>query len=171
MHSRINSAIYGAIGGVTGAACMTVLRLAAQRSSGIDMMVPQAVTERLAEAAGIDAPGGHGGQQATIQALHLGYGFLWGGLYGLIFGKGQPAGWLGTGALYGLGLWVLGFFGLVPLMDAARPAWRTRPAENTVNIGAHLLYGAVTAFVLEQVARQPAHYPGSRLLRKIIKVG
>jgi len=67
-------AIYGAVGGAVGAACMTVLRMAARRHGLIEKSVPQAAEEWLAARTTLgrsDHPTLH---HLADQTMHVGYG-------------------------------------------------------------------------------------------------
>lgn len=144
--------IHGALAGMNGAATMTVLRMLAHRLGIIDQMVPQKVEQwarrrtRLAPALGVV------GHRVADHVLHLGYGATWGGLYGLLFGKRRSHVFPST--LFGLGQWAFGTMVLFPALRIGRPPWRSRTRENAVNIGSHLLYAGVTAFLTDEFARQ-----------------
>jgi hypothetical protein len=82
------AALAGAVGGLYGAAAMSVLRLALHRAGVIDKMVPQAVEEWLSDRLNIDPPGGKAGHHVADQLLHLAYGAGLGAL-----GAEQPSAW------------------------------------------------------------------------------
>lgn len=75
------------------------------------------------------------------EAVHWGYGSLWGGLAGLTGRFGVPLYW-GGGQMLGAGLWALGDIWLLYRMGFAK-----HPREYPVRVhlealGAHLVYGA-----------------------------
>jgi hypothetical protein len=144
----------GAVAGLSGAASMNPLRLAARRVGLIEKMVPQAVEEWAASRAGVEPPGGRAGHHVADQLLHLGYGAAWGALYGLVAAPGGRR-TVPRGLLLGLAVWSAGFLGFVPLLGITRPAWRARPAEEAVNVAAHLVYGVVTALEADERLTQP----------------
>ena len=72
----------GAVGGLYGAAAMSVLRLGLHRAGLIDKMVPQAVEEWISDRLNIDPPGGTAGHHVADQLLHLAYGAGLGALGG-----------------------------------------------------------------------------------------
>lgn len=101
------------------------------------------------------------------QVLHLGYGSALGAAYGLILGR-RPAG-LKKIVVYGLSVWGVGSFVLLPGLRIMRPEWRAKPSEVLVNLSAHLLYAATVALVTEEFATQsylqPLQYPASLVAR------
>jgi hypothetical protein len=145
--------IHGAIAGMNGAATMTVLRMLAHRAGLVDEMVPQKVehwARRLLGVGEAPVPALH---RVLDTALHLAYGATWGGLYGAVLGGRRrshalPA--LGFGA----GLWGFGMLALFPALGIGRPAWRSRPRENAVNLAVHFVYAEVTGFLVDEFARQ-----------------
>jgi hypothetical protein len=68
-----------------------------------------------------------------------------------------PALW--HGAALGLLVWLIGLAALFPLFGIGRPAWRSEPRENAVNLGAHLLFGLSVQIVAEELARQQIGTP------------
>jgi hypothetical protein len=149
---------------------MNPVRLAARRAGLIDKMVPQAVEEWASHRSGVEPPGGPAGHHLSDQVLHLAYGAAWGALYGLASRPGR-SGSVPRGVTLGLGVWAAGFFGLVPLLRIARPAWRARAGETAVNVAAHLVFGVVTALEADERARQPHRRPTSDLERARTAIG
>ncbi len=149
--------VYGALGGALGAACMTVLRMAAHRRGVIDKTVSQAAEEWLADRLDLqparDEPAVH---HVLDELLHLGYGATLGLGYAALQ-RSRAGGRLSAGALYGLGTWFVGSWGLLPALGAKRPPWRKGLASNAVDLGAHALFGAVTALVSSEMAAQTNH--------------
>ena len=148
-----NRMIHGALAGMNGAATMTVLRMIAHRVGLVDQMVPQKVEQWLRRKTGpgmLPIPALH---RVLDHVLHMGYGGAWGALYGIAFGDRRrshvvPA--LG----FGMGQWVFGMTMLFPALGIGRPAWRSGPRENAINIASHLLYSGITAFLTEEFSRQ-----------------
>jgi uncharacterized membrane protein YagU involved in acid resistance len=150
----LNRMLHGALAGINGAATMTVLRMLAHRAGVVDEMVPQKVEQWLRRATDTDAvatvPAIH---RALDHVLHFGYGAAWGALYGALFG-GRRRSHVRPAIAFGLTQWGFGMTILFPALGIGRPAWRSRPRENVVNIASHLLYAAITAFLVEEFARQ-----------------
>jgi hypothetical protein len=160
---------HGALAGALGAATMTVLRMVAHRAGWIEAMVPQAVEVWAKDEASLPWPKRVENHHVADQLLHLGYGGAAGGAYALTRAARQT----GPTRAVGLGtaLWVLGSFVLFPVLKIARPPWRARPREELVNLAAHLLYGAVTVYLLDEFERQRRTEPLSLLRMRHAKVG
>ncbi len=139
----------GAVGGIYGAAAMTVVRLAAQRAGLIDKMVPQVIEETvLGQRHRKDrASGGH---EVANQLLHLGYGAAWGAAAGPVLAVRRGKG-LGPGSVFGLGLWGIGMALLLPRHRAFTPGgWHFTPAAQLVNIVSHMLFGAAVQLTVQE---------------------
>ena len=144
----------GAVGGLYGAAAMSVLRLGLHRAGLMDKMVPQAVEEWISDRLNIDPPGGTAGHHVADQLLHLAYGAGLGALSGPMVSGRETRGGLWRGGAFGLASWAFGMLVLVPALRVARPAWRAGPLENATNIAAHLIFGWAIQLVVEEPARQ-----------------
>jgi hypothetical protein len=147
---------------------MTVMRMAAHRMGWIRQMVPQSV-----EIWALDEKLGLRRRPAALdhvadQLLHLGYGAASGALYAAALGRHRGS-VVGRGLGLGLPLWAFGNMVLLPALGIAKPAWRSRPSETAVNLGAHVLYGLATALVTDELesqkVRQPRWYPRTRQAR------
>jgi hypothetical protein len=170
MDAWLRRTLHGAVAGVIGAACMTALRMLAQRAKWIDQMVPQAVEAKAKHELPImpsgvlsALPSQRALHHIADQLMHLGYGSGWGAVYGLALGEGRAS--LKKVLSYGLGVWGVGSFVLLPALKILRPEWRARPAEIAVNLGAHLLYAGTVALLTEELEAQsfvqPLQYPAS----------
>ena len=155
---RFQSIVYGALGGLAGAGCMTFVRSAGRHAGLVEITVPQAMEETLAEKANLSLPGGPVPHHLFDQLLHLGYGVFQGALYGATRGPGR-APTVGTGLLFGAATWLVGSGVLVPLSGAGDPLWRRRPLAAGLDLAAHLLFGASVALLEEQMQGQPRHRP------------
>ena len=143
------TAAAGAVGGIYGAAAMTVLRLAAQRAGLIDKMVPQVIEEALLGRAH-HRENTEGGHEVLNQLLHLGYGAAWGALVGPVLGgRRRPRLW--AGSAFGLGLWAVGLALLLPRhRSQKRGGWQATPLAQLVNAGAHLLFGTAVQLTAQE---------------------
>jgi uncharacterized membrane protein YagU involved in acid resistance len=102
--------------------------------------VRAAITERL--------PKERQRQTATI-AAHFGYGAATGALYALI----RPRGRLLPGAAYGLLVWAISYFGVMPGLRILRPAHHHPLRRNALMIAAHLIWGSTLATTLRDLER------------------
>ncbi len=169
MSSNGRRLIYGALGGVVGAACMTAVRMAARRRGLIEKTVSQTAEEWLAAHAELPVPREPAFHHALDQALHFGYGGTLGLAYALAAGR-RPDG-RGRGLAFGVATWLLGSWALMPALGTKRPPWRKSVAENAVDLAAHGLYGVVTALVAGEMQRQPDRGPTSDRHRYAVRSG
>lgn len=163
--------VLGGIAGAIGAATMIPLRLGARRFGLVNKTVPQAIEEALAARAGVGRRASSEAHHVADELLHLGFGSTLGAVYGLLARGGRRESVLSRGLLFGAGAWLFGAGVVVPLLGAARPLWRARPAEQLVNIAAHLLFGVSAALVADELATQDDHGPTSDRHRRWVKVG
>ena len=91
--------IYGTLSGAIGAACMTVIRLAARRRGLIDKTVSQTAEEWLAVRMKVRGPHDRTLHHLFDQLLHTGYGASLGILDSWARDRRKPA--VGAGALFG----------------------------------------------------------------------
>ena len=109
------------------------------------------------------------------QAMHVGYGAALGAAYGLALdpraGTHRSAHLGARGAAYGLATWLFGSWLLLPSLRAKQAPWRKRASENAVDLAAHLLFGAVTALVTEEMRAQPDRGPSSDEHRRATAIG
>lgn len=169
-HDLISSVVHGALGGATGAACMTPLRLAARRLGIVEEMTPQAVEESLAARLGLGRGARPELHHTADQLLHLAFGAALGTAYALATERSRRSS-VGRGVVFGALAWVVGAGAVMPLLRAARPPWTARAGENLVNLAAHLLFGITTALTVEEQSIQRAHGPSSDLRRYLRRVG
>lgn len=161
--------VYGALGGVVGAACMTAVRMAARRRGIIDKMVSQTAEEWATARVAARVPREPALHHALDQAMHLGYGATLGLAYAAVARRGLDG--AGRGIEFGVASWLLGSWALMPALGAKRPPWRKSLAENAVDLAAHGLYGVVTALVAGEMQGQPDHGPSSDARRYAARTG
>lgn len=121
-----------AVGGLYGAAAMSVLRLALHRAGLVDKMVPHAVEEWMSDRLNIDPPGGTAGHHVADELLHLAYGAGLGALGGPMVSGRETRGGLWHGTAFGLASWAFGCWFWSPLCAWRGPPgrqarWKTRP--------------------------------------------
>jgi hypothetical protein len=163
-------ALRGVIAGAIGAACMTVIRMAARRRGIIEKTVPQAVEEWAAARLPGSGRAPSVAHHLIDQLMHVGYGALLGGLYGLSVRRRTPTALL-RGAGYGTAVWIAGSWIALPLLGAKGASWRKPRSENLVDLLAHLAFGTATAVVSEELAVQSDRGPTSDAHRRSARVG
>jgi hypothetical protein len=168
MAGRTTRAVYGALAGAIGAACMTPVRLMARRRGVIDKTISQTAEEWWAARADTARARGPAFHHALDQAMHLGYGAALGMAYALTPGRRRD---MARGLAFGLGTWLLGSWALMPAARVNRPPWRKSLGENLVDLVAHELFGLVTALVSEEMSRQRSHRPSSDVRRYLARSG
>ena len=161
---------YGALSGSLAAACMTVIRMAARRRGIIEKTIPQAVEESLAHRLGLGERAHPVLHHLADQGMHLGYGAALGAGYAMAT-RGRSRHTLARGLAYGVAVWMTGSGLLMPLLRAKQAAWRKTAAENAVDVLAHLVFGAATAVVAEELSTQSDRGPSSDQSRGATRVG
>jgi hypothetical protein len=170
MSKLIVRLVYGALSGSVAAACMTVVRSAARRRGMIEKTVPQVVEESLAHRAGLGRNTHPVLHHLIDQAMHTGYGAALGVGYALVT-RGRPGSLAARALGYGAATWLFGSWLLLPLMRAKQAPWKKGPAENVVDVVAHLVFGAATALVTEELSSQSDRGPSSYGHRRATRVG
>lgn len=170
MRSLEDLLVHGALAGALGAAQMTVLRMFAHRAGWIDAMVPQAVEVWANDKSPLPSLRSAASHHVADQLLHLAYGGVMGAAYALVrpgARVARPARAIELGG----GLWAFAAFVMFPALGIARPVWRASLREELINLGAHLTYGAVTVYVLEELERQKVTEPFRHRLMRHARVG
>jgi hypothetical protein len=166
------AALHGALGGIYGAAAMSILRLAARRAGVIDKMVPQVVEEWTLDRTGRrSSSASKTAHHVLDQFLHLGYGAAVGAACGPMLASFKTRRGLWVGAALGVGLWAGATMVLFPSLRIARPAWKSGLQENLTNVAAHLAYGLAVQLLTEEPPRQPDRRPTSDEERHAARVG
>ena len=102
--------------------------------------------------------------------MHAGYGAALGVGYALLAPRRSAEG-IVRGLAYGVATWFAGSWALLPALGAKQAAWRRRPAENAVDLLAHLVFGAATAIVADELSAQSNRGPSSNPIRWATRVG
>ena len=149
--TTMNRLLLGALVGIAGTFTMTAAAHAMHRRLPAAERYPlppreimdgglPAVTKRSLEE--------HGRQTATL-AAHFGYGAATGALYALV---GPRRGVL-PGAAYGVLVWTVSYFGIIPGLRILRPAHQHPLRRNGLMLAAHLVWGSSMALTLREVER------------------
>ncbi len=80
---------------------------------------------------------------------HFAYGALAGAVYARTLGRPTSSG----GAIYGLLVWIASYLGWIPASGLLKPATGHPPRRNALMIAAHLVWGTVLAFSINEIER------------------
>jgi len=112
---------------------------------------PRLITTELAERAGVKAYlGGEEGRSAATWLSHLGYGAVTAAPYPLIT-RSLPLPPILRGMVYALGVWTGSYMGWLPAFNIMPPATQVPKRRNLLMIAAHLLWGAVIGYMVEEM--------------------
>jgi uncharacterized membrane protein YagU involved in acid resistance len=90
---------------------------------------------------------GEKGRRSATLAAHFGYGAATGALYALL----RPRGIILPGAAYGLLVWTVSYFGIMPGLRILQPAHNHPLRRNWLMIVAHLVWGSTMASTLREL--------------------
>ena len=91
-------------------------------------------------------------KQRTGRALHYGFGFVMGALYG-VANEYVPAVSLGAGTLFGTALFVATDEAVLPLLDLASKPEDTPPADHLLHWASHVVFATTLELARDQMAR------------------
>jgi hypothetical protein len=144
--AEVDEIAHGTLRGAIGAMAMSGFRRFTLDLGLVKQVPPEAIVKQRAR--GILRMVPRKRRRAAIEAVHVGYGAIGGGMFGLLPDRVRLAPW--AGPAYGLALW-LGFeLGIAPVLGLSQ-AKRPRPVERTSLAADHLLYG----LVLSETRRRP----------------
>jgi uncharacterized membrane protein YagU involved in acid resistance len=86
-------------------------------------------------------------EKAAVISTHIGYGIVPGILYAMLRGNRRNASSLVEGAAIGTAVYLLGYFGWLPLLGLTRPLWKQPFPEIAGEGMRHVAYGVTTAAV------------------------
>lgn len=147
--------LLGAIAGFVATAAMSsAMARLHQRLPGRERypLPPREITERILG----------GADDALVRDGATAAHFLYGATTGALVGVVRPKPTLREGALAGVVVWAGSYFGWIPALGILKPAadhpWR----RNALMIGVHLVWGAATALILNELylARETILEPG-----------
>ena len=144
-----NRLLLGALAGIAGTFAMTAAARAMHRRLPPAERYPLPPREIIEGA--LPAPAKHAldeqGRQSATLAAHFGYGAATGALYALL----RPRGSILPGAAYGLLVWTVSYFGIMPGLRILRPADDHPLRRNWLMIVAHLVWGSTMASTLREL--------------------
>jgi hypothetical protein len=150
--------LLGALAGLTATAAMTSVmnRLHARLPARERYPLPPREITAIVTGQPPERPRGATADLAL--AAHFAFGGAVGALGALLR---TPAGPM-AGALGGLAVWAVSYFGWVPLFGILRPAATHPPRRTALMIAAHLVWGVTAAVVLDELwrAREGMLAPG-----------
>jgi uncharacterized membrane protein YagU involved in acid resistance len=145
----MNRVLLGALAGIAGTFAMTALARAMHRRLPAEErypLPPREIIEGALPEAAKGAIAEQGRREMTL-AAHFGYGAATGALYALF----APGGRLLHGAAYGIVVWTVSYFGILPGLRILRPAHDHPLRRNGLMIVAHLVWGATMARTLGEL--------------------
>jgi uncharacterized membrane protein YagU involved in acid resistance len=149
--TTMNRLLLGALAGIAGTFAMTAaVRAMHRRLPAAERypLPPREIIEGGLPAATKRSLEEHGRQSATL-AAHFGYGAATGALYALV----RPRGGILPGAAYGVLVWTVSYFGIMPGLRILRPAHEHPGRRNALMIAAHLVWGSTMALTLQELER------------------
>lgn len=155
------SALLGALAGVAGTALMTAAMARLHRLLPSDErypLPPREITERALRT--LSTRGSEDDLSAASLIAHYAYGALTGAL--LAFGPRVSS---IRGGLYGVLVWGASYFGWAPATGILKPAHHHPLRRNLLMIAAHVVWGAATAWVIEDGRRARREAFGAGPLR------
>jgi putative membrane protein len=155
---KINTLLRGAVAGCVATAPMTVVMTALHHLLPRNEqypLPPSEIVEQIAENVHVEQHIDR--QQHVLLTLlgHFGYGAAVGGGYPLLAPR-LPFGAATNGIVYGLGVWTISYLGLLPAAGLLAPATEHPARRNALMIVAHVVWGATTGWLFEQMQRDRA---------------
>lgn len=149
--SVLNGMVAGALGGVVSSLVMTAIRAGEKRAGIIVDTPPEEVHHWLEERSETVRTPDPKEDRALSEVWHLGYGAGLGAVYGALQSELdlEP---FPSGPLYGLGVYALSLGAIGPALNMTDAPWdESPPATTPARIVDHLLFGAITAVITEQI--------------------
>lgn len=134
--------ITGALAGVVATMAMTMAMRRLHRHLSDEKrypLPPREIIDRMM------VEGNEKHARTNTLAAHFGFGALTGAIFAYLKPNCR------SGPLYGVGVWLLSYFGWVPAARILAPAWRHPAERNLLMIVAHLVWGATLAKSLDEL--------------------
>ena len=141
----------GILGGLAASAVMAVMMQMGKATGMVETPLPVKVERRAERRLGVAEKTTGQQERAVGMAGHMMMGAAFGAGYGALREK-MDLDPLTGGALYGMGVYALNVAGLGPALDLSRGPWQQEPPTVVRQVMMHLLYGAVTAAVAEELS-------------------
>jgi putative membrane protein len=143
--------LQGALAGFVATGPMTLFMLVMQRflpKGHRYALPPEIITQELAHRTHVRWHMSKKQILAATLVSHFGYGAAMGALYGLL-GKKVSLPTPVKGLLFGLGVWVGSYLGLLPLLGMSESGQREPVWRNRMMIAAHVVWGSTMGAVAE----------------------
>ncbi len=127
--------------GLAATIAMSAVMFASKRAGFMGRLPPKRITEGLLDRLRIR----RSEETDTIAttAAHLGYGAVFGGLFGLLRKRFSPSHSVPWGLTFAATLWAASYLGWVPALALMPHPKKDRPDRPASMLAAHLVYGAV----------------------------
>jgi uncharacterized membrane protein YagU involved in acid resistance len=165
MSNLLVRAAAGAAAGFTATAPMTAVMAAAREALPEPeqySLPPRIVTERAAQTAGVAHRMDEPEKKAATTVAHFGFGTGAGAVYGAVAPL-LPFHPVVNGVAFGLGVWASSYLGWLPAAGLHPPAARESAERNAMNVGAHVVWGAVLGLLTDQLVGRDRSERNGRL--------
>ncbi|MDQ3871201.1 MAG: DUF1440 domain-containing protein [Chloroflexota bacterium] len=141
---RLRTLGVGAGAGAAATLVMSGAMIAAERLGLMGRMPPEEISKRAVER----VQGSEDAPRQVVDLLapvaHVGFGMAAGSLFALLSRRGRaPLSPVLQGVVFGVGVWLVSYFGWLPALRLMPPAQRDEPGRQPAMLAAHLVYGAV----------------------------
>ena len=150
MPDLFTRAAAGAAAGFAATGPMTLVMAGVREALPEDeqhSLPPRIVTERAAQEAGLAHRMDEPEKKVATTAAHFGFGAVYGAV-----APALPFDPVLTGVAWGLGVWAGSYLGWLPAAGLHPPAHRESTGRNAMNVGAHVVWGAVLGLLTDQLA-------------------
>jgi hypothetical protein len=154
MPDLLTRAAAGAAAGFAATGPMTLVMAGVREALPEDeqhSLPPRIVTERAAQAGGVAHRLDEPEKKAATTATHFGFGAAAGAVYGAV-APDLPFDPVLNGVAWGVGVWASSYLGWLPAAGLHPPAHRESAGRNAMNIGAHVVWGAILGLLTDQLA-------------------
>ena len=168
MPDLVRSVLAGSAAGCVATAPMTAVMEGVRRllpPDQQDPLPPRQITERAAQAVGVDDDLTEGQKEVATAAAHFGFGASAGAAYGLV-APHLPFGPVGNGVGYGLAVWAGSYLGWLPATGLYKQP-ENEPAGRHLKMAvSHVVWGA-TLGVLHHALAGDAESAGRSARRPV----
>ncbi len=148
--ARIPRSVRGALAGVVGTAAMSVPMLLARRLGVSARLPPEVITGKALDL----SPGAP--LDVAASAAHVGFGAVAGAaMSALPATRGGRWQSVVAGVGSGLTIWAASYRGWIPWLNLLPPPDKDDPGRRRTMVGAHLVFGVVTAVVIRWLETAP----------------